>query len=97
MPFVGELPGLPGQWICAGHNGQYVSIYLSVLLPGYAANWPPFSGMARIFTAAPGLVKLMGGGSWVETKLPEVFEITAERLSRLQQRVAATDPALSRL
>ncbi|EFX01761.1 FAD dependent oxidoreductase superfamily [Grosmannia clavigera kw1407] len=22
MPFVGELPGLPGQWICAGHNGH---------------------------------------------------------------------------
>ena len=22
MPFVGELPGKPGQWICAGHHGQ---------------------------------------------------------------------------
>jgi len=22
VPFVGELPGLPGQWICAGHHGQ---------------------------------------------------------------------------
>ena len=22
VPFIGQLPGLPGQWICAGHNGQ---------------------------------------------------------------------------
>lgn len=22
LPFVGQLPGLPGQWICAGHHGQ---------------------------------------------------------------------------
>jgi glycine/D-amino acid oxidase-like deaminating enzyme len=22
VPFVGQLPGLPGQWICAGHQGQ---------------------------------------------------------------------------
>jgi glycine/D-amino acid oxidase-like deaminating enzyme len=22
VPFVGELPGKPGQWICAGHHGQ---------------------------------------------------------------------------
>jgi glycine/D-amino acid oxidase-like deaminating enzyme len=22
VPFVGEIPGKPGQWICAGHHGQ---------------------------------------------------------------------------
>ena len=22
VPFVGEMPGKPGQWICAGHHGQ---------------------------------------------------------------------------
>jgi glycine/D-amino acid oxidase-like deaminating enzyme len=22
VPFVGELPDKPGQWICAGHHGQ---------------------------------------------------------------------------
>ena len=22
VPFIGELPGKPGQWICAGHHGQ---------------------------------------------------------------------------
>jgi glycine/D-amino acid oxidase-like deaminating enzyme len=22
VPFVGELPGKPGQWMCAGHHGQ---------------------------------------------------------------------------
>ncbi|KAI3391130.1 hypothetical protein diail_7915, partial [Diaporthe ilicicola] len=63
VPFIGELPGLPGQWICAGHNGH---------------------GMARTFTAAPGLVKLMNGVSWEETGLPDPYRITAERLARLR-------------
>ncbi|KAL2825000.1 FAD dependent oxidoreductase [Aspergillus cavernicola] len=62
VPFVGQLPGLSGQWVCAGHHGH---------------------GMARIFTAAPGLVKLMSGSSWAETKLPEVFQLTRSRISRL--------------
>ncbi|KAJ4988180.1 FAD dependent oxidoreductase [Stagonosporopsis vannaccii] len=64
VPFVGELPGKPGQWICAGHHGH---------------------GMARIFTAAPGLVKLMSGKSWDEVGLPDVYQITASRLERLQK------------
>ncbi|KAJ4357796.1 uncharacterized protein N0V89_002372 [Didymosphaeria variabile] len=63
VPFVGELPGKPGQWICAGHHGH---------------------GMARIFTAAPGLVKVMNGESWAATGLPDVYEMTPERLQRLQ-------------
>ncbi|KAL6238259.1 hypothetical protein BDW75DRAFT_228082 [Aspergillus navahoensis] len=64
VPWVGEVPGLPGQWLCAGYNGH---------------------GMARIFTAAPGLVKLMGGSSWAETQLPEVYQITPARVQRLKQ------------
>ncbi|KAL4931087.1 NAD(P)/FAD-dependent oxidoreductase [Aspergillus undulatus] len=64
VPWIGELPGLPGQWVCAGHNGH---------------------GMARIFTAAPGLVKLMDGSSWAETRLPKVFQITPARVERLKQ------------
>ncbi|KAH7410599.1 FAD dependent oxidoreductase-domain-containing protein [Cadophora sp. MPI-SDFR-AT-0126] len=64
VPLIGELPGLPGQWICAGHNGH---------------------GMARIFTAAPGLVKLMNGKTWEDTNLPDVFAITPERMSRLRE------------
>ncbi|OTB07281.1 hypothetical protein M426DRAFT_86393 [Hypoxylon sp. CI-4A] len=64
VPFVGELPGLPGQWICAGHNGH---------------------GMARIFTAAPGLVRLMNGDSWEDAGLPDPFRITSERLSKLRK------------
>jgi hypothetical protein len=39
--------------------------------------------MARIFTAAPGLVKLMDGEDWSVTGLPEVYQITAERLEKL--------------
>ncbi|KAK8024316.1 FAD dependent oxidoreductase [Apiospora rasikravindrae] len=42
VPFVGEMPGRAGQWVCAGHCGH---------------------GMARIFTAAPGLVKLMAAST----------------------------------
>ncbi|RDW60294.1 hypothetical protein BP5796_11900 [Coleophoma crateriformis] len=64
VPFVGPLPGLPGQWVCAGHSGH---------------------GMARIFTAAPGLVKLMNGKSWAETQLPDVYQITQERMERLKK------------
>ncbi|KAF5374253.1 hypothetical protein D9758_004538 [Tetrapyrgos nigripes] len=41
-------------------------------------------GMARIFTAAPGLVHLMQGGTWEETNLPECFELTEERLERMR-------------
>jgi len=41
-------------------------------------------GMARIFTAAPGLVKLVRGASWKETGLPECFQVTKERLDRLR-------------
>ncbi|KAJ4318926.1 hypothetical protein N0V94_004156 [Neodidymelliopsis sp. IMI 364377] len=63
VPFVGELPGKTGQWICAGHHGH---------------------GMARIFTAAPGLVKLMSGDSWAATGLPDVYQVTADRLERLK-------------
>ncbi|GBE83026.1 DAO-domain-containing protein [Sparassis crispa] len=62
VPYVGAVPGKPGQWIIGGHNGH---------------------GMARIFTAAPGLVKLIQGGIWSDTGLPECFEVTAERLARL--------------
>ncbi|KAM0811553.1 putative FAD dependent oxidoreductase [Seiridium cardinale] len=74
LPFVGQLPGLPGQWICAGHHGH---------------------GMARTFTTAPGLVKLMNGGSWSDTQLPEAFEITPSRMKRLLKE--SKNPALSRL
>lgn len=65
VPFIGELPGLPGQWVCAGHNGH---------------------GMARTFTAAPGLVKLMEGRSWEEVGLPDVYQITPERLLKISER-----------
>lgn len=40
--------------------------------------------MARIFTAAPGLVKLMNRESWSATGLPDVYQITPERVERLR-------------
>ncbi|KAL5333332.1 FAD dependent oxidoreductase-domain-containing protein [Aspergillus crustosus] len=76
VPFVGELPGLPGQWICAGHHGH---------------------GMARIFTAAPGMVKLMAGGSWTETNLPDVYQITPDRINRLKHLIENGGKVKSRL
>lgn len=39
-------------------------------------------GMARIWTCAPGLVKLMNGEPWSATGLPECFEFSNERLER---------------
>ncbi|RAK78991.1 NAD(P)/FAD-dependent oxidoreductase [Aspergillus fijiensis CBS 313.89] len=76
VPFVGELPGLAGQWVCAGHNGH---------------------GMARIFTAAAGLVKLMAGSSWAESQLPEVFQITVERAERLREGCKASAAVVARI
>jgi len=40
--------------------------------------------MARIFTAAPGLVKLMQGEPYSSTGLPEAYEMTPARLKMLQ-------------
>ncbi|OTB04855.1 hypothetical protein M426DRAFT_57951 [Hypoxylon sp. CI-4A] len=44
-------------------------------------------GMARIFTCAPGVAKLVLGGSWADTGLPECFEMTEGRLEKLQKGV----------
>lgn len=46
--------------------------------------------MARIFTCAPGLVKLIMGDEWSATGLPECFEMTEDRLDKLQQGVGST-------
>ncbi|KAJ4523235.1 hypothetical protein HRR78_000730 [Exophiala dermatitidis] len=75
VPFVGQLPGLPGQWVCAGHHGH---------------------GMARIFTAAPGLVQLMAGKPWASTELPDVYQITPARVQQLK-RLMSSGSRLSKL
>lgn len=46
--------------------------------------------MARIFTCAPGVAKLMLGGSWSDTGLPECFELTEERLAKLRKGVSGS-------
>ncbi|KAI0602371.1 FAD dependent oxidoreductase [Biscogniauxia sp. FL1348] len=57
-------------------------------VPGAEGQWvcAGFNGhgMARIFTCAPGLVKLIRGGQWSDTGLPECFELTEERLEKLK-------------
>ncbi|KAJ5760324.1 hypothetical protein N7520_007480 [Penicillium odoratum] len=42
-------------------------------------------GMARIFTSAPGVAKLVLGHEWSTTGLPECFQYSRERLSRLAE------------
>lgn len=49
------------------------------------------SGMARIFTAAPGLVKLMDGKDWNDTQLPHSFQITPSRIEKLKQNTKRMD------
>jgi hypothetical protein len=41
--------------------------------------------MARTFTAAPGLVKLMSGQPWESVGLPDVYQITSSRLETLNK------------
>ncbi|KAI6835861.1 FAD dependent oxidoreductase [Hortaea werneckii] len=64
------------------------SVPLVGAVPGKQGQWicAGFNGhgMARIFTCAPGLVKLIHGKDWRETGLPECFEISRERLKRTQ-------------
>ncbi|KAL0061558.1 hypothetical protein AAF712_011584 [Marasmius tenuissimus] len=57
-------------------------------VPGKEGQWviAGFNGhgMARIFGCAPGLVKMILGGKWEDTGMPECFGITEERLAKLQ-------------
>jgi len=45
------------------------------------------AGMARIFTCVPGLVKLILGGQWSDTGLPECFRTSTERFSKMMSRL----------
>lgn len=47
--------------------------------------------MARIFTAAPGLVELMNGAEWKDTGLPDVYQVTPGRLERLREALGSTE------
>jgi hypothetical protein len=85
VPFVGAIDSLPGQYICAGFNGHgrwndesHIPLDFSLL-----TNLP--IGMARIFTCAPGVAKLVSSpqGDWKDTGLPECFQFSPERLARL--------------
>lgn len=65
------------------------SVPLVGAVPGKEGQWicAGFNGhgMARIFTCAPGLVKLIHGQDWRDTGLPECFEISRDRLERTQK------------
>ncbi|KAK7973070.1 FAD dependent oxidoreductase [Apiospora saccharicola] len=60
-------------------------------MPGRAGQWACAGhcghGMARIFTAAPGLVKLMAGEAWEAIGLPDVYRISQDRLDSLREQV----------
>jgi len=59
------------------HPGQYICA-------GFNGH-----GMARIFTCAPGVAKLILGSDWSQTGLPECFQLTKERMERLRGDGAA--------
>ncbi|KAF7378109.1 FAD-dependent oxidoreductase [Mycena sanguinolenta] len=61
QPFIGKVPGHPGQWISAGYHGL---------------------GIPHVFPAAKGLATLIQGGTWADTGLPSVLELTHERLEK---------------
>jgi hypothetical protein len=50
--------------------------------------------MARIFTAAPALVKLMNGEDWHTTGLPDVYCLTETRLQQLRKASQAAKVAI---
>jgi hypothetical protein len=49
----------------------------------YAIDSNEYIGMARIFTCAPGVAKLVTGKNWSETGLPECFELTKDRVAKM--------------
>lgn len=53
--------------------------------------------MARIFTSAPGVVKLVLGEEWSETGLPECFQMSKARLDKLGKGLASEEGKQDRL
>lgn len=45
-----------------------------------------YKGMARIFQCAPGLVKLIIGGPWSATGMPECFQFSKGRISHIRKQ-----------
>ena len=88
VPFVGRVDGKEGQWVCAGFggHGNYSSILHNVSLENWVEVADYCVGMARVFTCAPGLIKMILGEAWSETGLPECFQMSKARLSRLEAR-----------
>lgn len=89
LPYVGAVPGRPGQFINAGHHGHGTSFCVlkccsSALDDEFEFDFAA-TGMARIATCARGLAKLILGKDqedWSVTDLPEAFQWTSERLGR---------------
>lgn len=85
VPFIGDVPDKPGQYVAAGYNGHGQSPLLHIVQQG-----PPLTedvGMARIFLCAPTLAQYMLTGEWAD-EMPEAFKVTPERISRLRKKVA---------
>lgn len=88
VPLVGPVDGLEGQWICAGFNGHgtFVQKVSDPSIFSRANDFLLAQGMARIFTCAPGLVKLLSGMSWQATGLPECFQYSNDRIDKFAKR-----------
>lgn len=86
VPFVGAIESLPGQYICAGFNGHGELFLSSNYDTRFIADI--LAGMARIFTCAPGIAKIIQGKDWSETGLPECFQISKGRMAKLSGGVS---------
>ncbi len=96
VPFVGPVEGLEGQWLCAGFGGHGMFKIFSPRLPPILVKLDAIDsnvnlGMARIFTCAPGVAKLVTGKSWSETGLPECFQLTKERVAKMAAKQYTRD------
>lgn len=84
MPYIGPIPGKPGQFIAAGYHGHGESDPLTLRLTS--------KGMARILLTAPAIARLMLTGEW-DTEMPECFRLTPSRLAKLRRIARAKNSA----
>jgi hypothetical protein len=82
VPFVGDVPEKPGQYIAAGYNGHGKFFRRTI---GYERLTS--QGMVRIFLCAPALAQYMLDGEWQE-EMPKSFRVTQDRIDRLRKKIA---------
>lgn len=77
LPFVGQVPGLPGQYVAAGYTGHGKPFFSSLLTN--ASNQG--IGMARVFLVIKALMQLAYGEP-VDARVPAPFFDIQQRLEK---------------